>query len=808
MYLGRFITLFAAVLLISASVSAKTVTFDGSSCAQSPLSPCKIDSMLATIAGALQATDDVIINGAKNAIYTIGNPLTCKSLNISNGVVNLASGLNLNGLLYVAPNAQLVIDTVAGIANCKNVKVDGSLLLKAGICNIAGLDLAGGLKLQGGQLNVNNLVCASTCIPNIVGGIIKHTGNCIYNAIPTVSGTAKFLVDGIVNLNKGIQCIDKCTVNMLKNSVANILGDSKILTPLDLDANAKFIVNKGTCALNGLTGDLNSVLSVVDGILNLNAPCKVPNLSLDGLGSVNVNTDVQCNNLKANANAKLNLLNNGLLKVATKADCNAGINLANTAQFIVDSNAVANLLGGMKCSDNSIFKVLDNCKVNMNKDNIFTQPISVGPKSILNLANGVTTCNKGINTDLSTIINLDKATCHLNNNANLGSVNLNTGANLNINGGNSIINGPFKCSKDSTAAITNALLDLKNKVDLDNILQLNTGAKLNLNGITNLNNGIHCADKTPIINVANQVNLNSVSDLKGLTNLNANAILNLNGAGTHSCNNINSDAKAALNVNKGCALKIDGLANLNGVNQLIDNAHLIVNGQTNLLSGLKCSGSQPSNLSVTKTGKCNFGAPTNINGAVLVDMGGNLIVDAETAIHTLTNNGNMVINKPCNILSDKFSQNDANSVINLNAGGCINAAKTLDLVKGTVNGVGALKCGTCNLGNNINANLNIDGDIVLQPTCNLVAKVNQATGTVVPMIVGTGKCVLNGVADLGALAAGAGKQAAAEIVRLISAPNVSGNLSIKAPAGGCAGTCPNWQMVIPDCKCACEFHRK
>ncbi|KAF2073533.1 hypothetical protein CYY_005152 [Polysphondylium violaceum] len=868
MYFHKFVAILLLSLCVFGSVHSRTVTLDGNKCAAAPV--CKLDSMLGLVGGVLTKADDIVIKGVAGKVFQITKPITCGAMSITNGIVNLNSNLDVNGILSIGADAQLIVN---GVLNGKNIlNVDGALIIKSGESVIEKLNCNGKMTVEGGLLTIKNLLSSATSVTSIIGGTVKHAGSCVYNTVPKVAGTAIFLVDsGSTILNKGISCADKSIVNVNANAVVDVKADSKILNTLNINGAGKVICSAGILDLvSGLKGTTGSVLSIVNGATKISGPSTCHTVDLSGAGSVLVGANSVIDNIKAAATSQVNVAGTGILNVKNTADIATILNLKDTSSVVLDTKSTANILGGVKCADKSIFKVLDSANVNIAKDSSFATPIIIGSKSNVNVNSGIFDCSKGLQAVADAVVNIkDKATVNVNADSKLGNLNVFADAVLNVNSGNTVVHGPTTCDKKSNVAVTNAVLNLKGDANINSLLNANTKANIILDSTTNLFGGIN-TDVTSQLNVNKACNILSASDIKSTTNVAANAILNFdsitgsnspsssgsntaptntnsntapannnNGATKpieqtiHKCGKIITDAKSILSVSNGAVLNLNADATIAGINKLTNGASIIVNGNANILSGLTSSGTGKSNVSVGKTGKCSMGSNANsetkITGDIFVDVGGKLDILGKTNVGSTVNNaGTVTVSKPMTIAGDasKFVQQNANAVCNMAAGAIIDA-KTVDFTHGLLQGVGSLKCGTCNLGNKIDANLNIVGDVKVASTANLVANVDKcvksSAGQVtkiatsfVPMIVATGKVDIQGNINVVVSADAMAKIATGTVFKVISAPVVTGNLSLvsQAAAGaasaatGAAGAAASKVWSLVNAPCGCEYGLK
>ncbi|EGG25326.1 hypothetical protein DFA_03575 [Cavenderia fasciculata] len=808
MYLQRFYFAFIALLLLSGGAYARTVKLDKCS------STCRLDSMLALVGGALTRADDVVIQGTQSAIYNIAQPITCRALSIATGTVNLNSNVNILGDLRVDAGAKLVINGALSATGL--IKVDGELIVLGGISSIGNMACAGKVLVQGGTLNINGLLFADTSALTVAGGIVKHSGNCAYNTLPIVKGTGQIFVNtgANIDLNKGIKCLDQSILNLAANAKVNLNADSQFLTPIIVNAGANVLVNKGKCDFTGgIKGTAGSILTILNGAANVAGDLNTCHkIDLTGAGSLNVNAGaLTCADLKAIATSKINLSGNGALLLDANANVVGKINLSDLSNIVVKADCDAKILGGMTCSGNSVVQVLDNAKLDLAKDCHFVNPLTIGSQSTVTLTNGITNCAKGINSKPdSTFIIDDKATCNIAHNSNVGDIKVNANGALNVNGGITNVNGIFHTADKSTAAITNAILNLKSDAEINSKLLALANSKISLEGLTNLNAGIQ-ADTTAKIDIAKTCNINAASTLNCHTNLNANAILNMNGNKvTHSCGKITTAPTSTLNLNKGCNLNIVGAADINGATKLCDGSNIKIHGVANINSGIQTVGNIQSIVNVAKAGTCKLASDTSINGKILIDAGGNLIVNGKCAVNDLQNAGKVIVTKPITITGDKFIHANADASIDLNGDGMI-SCKEINFAKGALNGVGKMACTKCTFGNNIDANLNVQGDVVIQPTANLIARVHaDATGAIqaVPVIIASGAANIAGNVNI--ICDAATKIAAGHVIKLVSAANVSGNLNVVANASAAANAniaANAWNMVYPKCACECYLQK-
>eukprot|EP01133_Synstelium_polycarpum_P012192 gene12192-14269_t len=709
-------------LVLAAQVQARTVTLDGNKCSTPLGAACKLDSMLSLIGGALTKADDVILTGSTNAIYNIASPLVCRTFNIASGKVNLNAALNLAGDLSIAKGATLIVNSA--INGATNVKIDGNLIIKTGSSSCNKITCSGGLQVEGGELLVNGLVATATSLPVILGGVLKHVGSCAYESTPIIKGTGQFLCDtnAIVNLNKGITCSDKSLLTLNAGAKCNINADSILQNAVLLNGDASLIINKGNCDLNaGIDGSEKSILAVLDGKVNLNGPSTCNLVRLDGAGSININHDLLATDIQAKANAAVNLVNAGSLKISGKANVQAPINLAGTSQFVLGTASTADLLGGLKCSGNSIVKVLDNAKVNFAKDCNFATPLIIGTKSTVNLGSGTSTCNKGVQAAADAIVTLgNKAICHLNADANLGHINLNTDAILNINGGNTVVAGAYKCANTATTNINKAIFNLKNACKIDSKLNVGAGGKCIFNGLTDLTGGVK-ADVSAGLDIFNTCNIGTGSDIKAITNVNAGGILNflgdkaVHGCNTlnvnangivnfggdkavHTCTNLATDIKSAINLNNACNLKIVGNADIKGIANVNANTILDLIGDKSTHS---CN-----TLKVIDTGIVNFGGDKAVHTCT------NLATDIKSAIN-LNNACNLKIVGDADIKG--IANVNANAILNFLGDKATHSCNTIKVIDtGIVNFGGDKTTHTCN-----NIATDIKSAINLNNACNL-----------------------------------------------------------------------------------------
>eukprot|EP01132_Coremiostelium_polycephalum_P004248 gene4248-5317_t len=804
-----------SALLIS-TANARTVRLDGKKCGAPA---CKLESLLGLLGGgALTAVDDIVIQGAANALVTISSAMTCRSMNITSGSINLNAKVDIKGALHIGAQATLLVDS--SLALLSNLHVDGDLIIKSGVSTINNLNCNScKMRLEGGSLTVNSLITTETAVTTLVGGILKHTGKCVYNTAPIINAAAQLHVDAASSLilNKGIFAAATALLNVAAKARVEIAADAKIASAVQLAADAVLQINKGKCELAAIKGAATSVLAVVDAHVNLNGISTCNALQVTGAGILNVNANAIVNTLTAAAAATVNVAASAALNVNLKADIAAKVNLAANAQLVVNSNAVANINAGIQATESAILKIMDNCKVNIAADSKFDTAIAVGAKSILNLASGVHTCAKGIQATADALVKLNAdAVVHINADAKIGALNVDANAILNINAGSTIISGPFTCASKAVTTVANAALNIKGEATINSILNLDAKANVQIDALTTLAAGIK-ADATAILNVNSRLNLLAAADIKATANLNANAFLNLCGdAAVHTIANIKAAVGSTINLEKATTLKITGDAQLAGVNKICEGSHLIVEGVANIISGIQAVGAVASHVTVGKAAKCTIAAESTITGKLNVDIGANVNLNAKVNIGTsLTNNGILSITKPIAIAGEVFAQANANAVCNLVAGASI-AAKVIDFTQGAVKGVGALTCGTCNFANVVDANLNIQGNVNLAATANLIANVNAAVAakanaavTFAPMIVATGAVALKGTVEVAANAAV--NLAAGTVLKLVSAPSVTGALqvraaaSVNASANAAAGV---WSLVYPPCHCECGLKYK
>ncbi|KYQ90631.1 hypothetical protein DLAC_09260 [Tieghemostelium lacteum] len=819
MYRKVLLLAFIATIFIFTS-EARTVTLDGvKACGATLGATCKLDSMMKLLGGTLSKADDVIIKGAKNMVYTVTSPIVCHSMNVTQGVLALNAKADVSGNIYIANDASIIIN--ADLLSNANLNVDGSVIVKAGSSLVNKLNCNScALNLQGGSLAVNGLVADASSTCSVVGGTIKHAGECVYNTIPKCSGSGIFAVDANANvvLNSGITCLDKSVLNLGSKATVDIKADSNIVNAINLNTDAVVKVsNNADCVFSGIKGATGSVLAVADANVHLNAPSTCHYVTLDGLSNVKLTSDCAVTDLKASATSTIDLSKTAKLDIKKIANCDSKLNLNDQAVVLVNANANANINGGIKCLGQSTVKVLDNCNLNLAKDCHFDNVVSVGSKSNINLNAGTCNLNSGIVASADASIKLnDKSVCNILKDSNLGKVDLTSTSAININGGKTVIAGTYNCGKQALTSVTNGQLWLKSDANINSALDINANSKVTLDKTCKLIGGVK-ADASAQIDINGDCHVLAPSDIKSICNVNSGSTLNLGGDSCiHSIHNLNADAKAIVNVNGGSTVKLEGVADINGKCNLIDGSNMHINGLTNIKSGIQATGSATSDIVIGKTGTCKILADSNINGNVIVNTGGKLDLNGKCNLGTsLQNSGVLTITKPCVINSvnsasntvkstSTFVQNNANAVCNMVAGGSIDA-KTINFVSGTVKGVGALKCDTCNLGNRVDANLNIVGNVNLQPTATVVANVDSSINGAtkfVPMVVASGSATVDGAVEVVCSADTWAKIDAGAAFKVVSAANVKGSLDVKASANASANVKANaWSVVGSPCNC-------
>ncbi|KAN0030850.1 hypothetical protein ACTA71_009495 [Dictyostelium dimigraforme] len=563
---------------------------------------CAFSSLFSSAPSIL---DDVIVktnSSAIQAIITLTESMSMKSLNISNGILKVAA----SGSLTVANNILVQIGS--------SLSIDGT-----STCNSLILNGGGSINL-GGTLNVNNQL---SCDGSVKGGSIKINGTLnvkslnlmgINSPIPIVYQNGILNLNGNANFSSGLTLNDNsqiniksgiCTIDGLltttTNSIIHNLATLNIINSVidSTTTTTTTIIKNITC---GIKFDSNSITNFIGSkcnIFNIVMITPTSTINLQSLASISIsnhqsslitfgpiNIDSTSSLTFDNSNCLLskslslvkgsliNLNNNSTVTIGVGIDLLNDFNIDINSVLIIQSSSTNSIIGTIKCSIGSIIKIV-NSIVNFNSPIIIdTLLIDKSTSTSIHIVSNVT-----INNGIECIAPLSQITID----PVIGLLNL---------GGKSIINNVLNLSGSSQFNLINkASCILSGLVPIEKaIVNIFQGSNLTITTSTNLTNCLNLHGDSIL-----QINANAI--LSGLTvypisQLNL-PILNIKDS---TCNLLGSiDQLGTINlINSELSLADKVVLNINN-NLITDqssniilpvNANLIIGGPNSIISNL------------------------------------------------------------------------------------------------------------------------------------------------------------------------------------------------------------------------------
>ncbi|KAN0028610.1 hypothetical protein ACTFIV_010456 [Dictyostelium citrinum] len=672
---------------------------------------CAFSSLFSKVPSIL---DDVIVktnSTAIQAIITLTESMSMKSLNISNGILKVALG----GSLTVANNILVQVGSslsIDGTSTCDSLTLNGG-----GSINIGGklsilnqlscdgnINSGGSIKING-TLNVKslNLIGKNSPIPMIYqNGIINLNGNSNFSNGLTLNDNSQLII------KSGICTIDGILTTTTNSIIHNLatLNIINSMVSVDIIKNIKCGIKFDTNSITNLIGSKCNIYNIVmitpTSIINLQSSSSLSILnqqsSLITLGPINIDKTSSLTIDNSNCllsktltlvkGSIINLTNNSTLTIGIGIDLLNDFNINIDSTLIIESNATNSLIGSIKCSIGTIIKII-NSIVNFKSPIVIdTLLIDNGKSSSINIISNVT-INNGIEclAPLSQI-SIDPV---------VGILNL---------GGKSIISNVLNLSGNSQFNLINkASCILSGLIPIEqSIINVFQGSNLTITTSTNLTN--HCLHLhgDSILQINANVNINGLTvypisqlQLPTLTLLNSNCNLleSIDQLGTVNL------IKSVLSLTDKVVLNIDNNLITDKLSNIIlpINANLIIGGPNSIISNLLSiegklnieSGSINFNGGINSSvdsflfcnnAKVSIGASSNFNGPFSVTGSGGSISISDGIVNFYQGIQIPTTKSPFNILKSSTCNIHSASVISSPVY-CLNDA-TLNIISNNI----------------------------------------------------------------------------------------------------------------------------
>eukprot|EP01132_Coremiostelium_polycephalum_P000459 gene459-580_t len=746
--------LFIVILYLTSCIwliNGETFLLNADKCQQAQLGGCGIKSLLK--GSVPREVDDLIVyttDPAVKALVTISDALSCRTLNISNGILRLDNGANLavGSDLHIGNEGTLSIASPCTVTNL--LDSTGSIILDGGQLNVNGiLNSAGSLALNSGTIETNclQIPAVTASAPAILGGTLKLNGNSNIDSLLNLGGNSQLLVNGgVVTCSKGLNLLDTATA-AINGATLSLTGPTECIMNKVLTIGPNGILNVAGPALKVLGGisntDADSKINIGSGSsLLLSGQSVIPSLvDVASLGKFIVNNG-QCDisNLKSQTDSLIDLQSNGILKTIGDIVMNAPINMDSTSALNID-NGVLQLLGKINDQAGSTINVIKGtCTFPVDTVHTVNSNINVNPDALLNLGGtndilGNLVCTEGSKLlfDNNAITNLHGPSSDINLPVTLPGNSI-----LNIQNGGCAIQKLIAGDSSIVSVGDGGNLVVDTISNFVNPLKLTGNAKLNFNGDTDINGIVVSAlEKTPLptlnFNNAKCILKGDVQPL-GTIDLksshfdiapNTKVILN---------NNLLSDATSNIVVNT------DSLLNICGPQSTIDSPINLIgklimsNGNTdinNVITTLPTSSLLIDNANVALNKANSFVVPLIVQGTGSLDIKKNLeclkglnVASATSPINIVGESllqlfGNSTINSPVNCDANSILTIPAKAYTELNGG--LNSATTTAL---------NVLDSTCLLGGNsiVNGKVLLNGaNLITSGDCQLVNGIQSIT---------------------------------------------------------------------------------
>ncbi|KAF2069810.1 hypothetical protein CYY_008870 [Polysphondylium violaceum] len=720
-----------------------------------------------------QSIDDVIVytsNAALHPIVLLQDSLNIKSLNISNGVLKIATGIavSVTDTLFVNALATLDLESDKLLTVNSGITINGNLVLNGnGIqCNGPAV-VNGNLTILSGSFEVSKLTIAATAtIPNIIGGTIKVNADSSINVALNILGTAtlninsgKFTcnkglvlaatsgltigngaslsllgtvastfnnaitlgsnalleVGSVVNSLKVITTVPNSAINIIANGVLNISGKNYIVAPISLSTiTSKLVAKQCDCTFNQLNTLANSIISIQNAStfrtlsdITLNS---IVNVDTDSIISIELGTLTLVGPVKSVAGSVINVVK-GTCEIPSKVVqvINSNVNVAKDA--ILKVAGTVSLIGNVNCPDSSIVQLVNGILGIGGSQSVIDTVIDLSGTSQLKIIkNSICTIKKINHIDATALISVDTGSILT---INIGSVFLSpitlTGsASLNVNGDASI-KGIYVVPIDNTPLPSLKLFNCNSKFtgEIQRLLMSLTNTSLNID----VNVKVGALNLTADANSPIVANAGSNVDISGTLSKIQKQIQCIGcllhiGSGTTQFLDGIITSVDSTFTTLNSTLQIGGKSILNSLTTFDGLGSVGINGDVQINGGVKCSTLSPIDINAKST---VFIGKESVIGA-------NVNLNADATLNILPSS-NCAFNGGLNT--------GVNAILYVNkTGNCLIAGSSE--VKGAVylNGATIVSAGTCNFYNgikqaNANATQAINNLLVNSGTCTL-----------------------------------------------------------------------------------------
>ncbi|KAM9959049.1 hypothetical protein ACTFIR_000100 [Dictyostelium discoideum] len=608
---------------------------------------CAFSSLFSKVPSIL---DDVIVktnSTAIQAIITLTESMSMKSLNISNGIlkVGLGGSLTVSNNILVQVGSSLSID---GTSTCNSLILNGG-----GSINLSGtlnvntqLSCDGIIKGDGGggSIKINGTLNVKSM--NLVGGGGGGGGGPIpivyQNGVINLNGNANF--SNGLTLNDNSQLLIKsgiCTIDGVltttTNSIIHNLATLNIINSIkDIKCGIKFDKNSITNLIASKCNIYNIVLITSSSTINLQSSSSLSILNQQSSlitfgGPINVDStsSITFDNSNCLLTSKsLSLVKGSLINVNNNSSVTIGVgiellndfNIDIGSRLIIESSSTNSFIGSVKCSIGSIVKVIDSIVNFKSPIVIDTLLIDNSKSSLINIISNVTITNGIESLAPLSKISIDPVIGILNigGNSVIGNVlNLSGTSQFNlINKANCIISGLVPIEQSMVNLYQGCNLTITTSTNLtnnclhlhgDSILQINANAiigGLKVYPISQLQlPSLFLKDSN--CNLLESIDkLGTINLIKSVLSLNDKLILNIN-------NNLITDKFSNI------ILPINSNLIISGPNSIISN-QLSIDGKLNIESGsISFNGGINSSVNsflFCNNAKVSIGASSNFNG--------------------------------------------------------------------------------------------------------------------------------------------------------------------------------------------------
>ncbi|EGC37490.1 hypothetical protein DICPUDRAFT_76895 [Dictyostelium purpureum] len=454
-------------------------------------------------------TDDVVFftsNPLIQSTIILSNQISIKSLNITNGILKIASSgsLSVSSNILIAAGGSLMLD---GMSSCNSLTVNGNLYInsQSSLSVTSSLSIASGIFESNGTLNLGSL--------NIQSGI---------TAFPKFFGSAVVTLNGDSNINTSIQLLDTasliiksgiCTIKgLLASSTASIENRSKLFFGN--------IIGDLVCKVNSISGSTiqfsssniqfhnvittdTTTINLIDSsvtIHSLPTTISLGSLSIDATSKIILDkTNCTIASLKSTLNSIIKLTNSSNFNINKPFDFNCDLDIDPTSSIFISATTpqVVNFYGNILSAIGSTIKLDYTC--NFNKP-VLLDSLLLGSNSAITFVKN-STIIKDFTCPSTASINIDKNSGSLT----IGG-NSNIDTNLNLNG---VAQLNIVASTDSS--VTNKVCTIKQiTTGSDAILNIGTGVNVNILTPSIFGNSIH-------LNGDANLQINGNVSLNGLT---------------------------------------------------------------------------------------------------------------------------------------------------------------------------------------------------------------------------------------------------------------------------------------------------